>query len=70
MRSCRLTALGHAAPVDESFSRLRADPYDSGTAVAVLAGWISVPESGASATVDQATITSESEVIAKSFVRS
>lgn len=56
--------------MDESFSRLRADPYDSGTAVAVLAGWISVPESGASATVGQATITSESEVIAKSFVRS
>jgi spore coat protein CotH len=64
----RFNAVGEfAALVDEQSSRLRADLYDSGAAAAVLARWVSVLESGASGMVDQATIRSESEEIAKHF---
>ncbi|MDP9370434.1 MAG: hypothetical protein M3Q03_19560 [Chloroflexota bacterium] len=70
MMSSFLTALEHAALVDELFSRLCPGVYESGTAADVLTRWLSVPEREAIVRVDQATITSESEVIAKSFVRS
>ncbi|MDQ4099422.1 MAG: CotH kinase family protein, partial [Chloroflexota bacterium] len=56
-----------AALVEEQTSRLRADLYDSGKAHNVLSRWVSVLEKGASDMVDQATITSESEAIAKYF---
>ncbi len=65
-----LAVAGFAALVDEQSSRLRADLYDSGAAAAVLARWAEALESGASAMVEQATITSESETIAKYFARS
>lgn len=61
---------GFAALVTEASTRLRTDLYDSGAATAVLARWVGVLESGATAMVDQATITSESEAIASFFTSS
>ncbi len=59
-----------AALVEEQSAQLRADLYDSGTANDMLARWVSVLEKGAGDMVDQATITSESEAIAKHFKQS
>jgi spore coat protein CotH len=53
--------------IDDETDRLRTDLYTGGIANDILSRWVNVLESGAGSMVDTATITSESDEIAKQF---